>query len=349
MLVKALLTAEVSPKAKELEALLDEVVYAGWYKDGVILSEDEMAKLAADNNVDIIITSYDPITKKVIDSAPNLKLIVCTRANPVNVDVEYARKKNILISYAPGRNSDCTAEYTVAMMLAVTRRIPMAYAALKNGQHVAENVAENNQNTPISGLRRDVTWALGPDTPYVLYKGNQLHGKTLGVVGYGDIGRRVAKLCKAFGMKILVYDPYITKAEEDITLASTLQELAQQADIITVHCKDVPETYHLIDRSVFKAMKKTAYFINTSRCAIVDEEALIEALLNNEIAGAALDVFDKEPLAADHPFITKCNNVVITPHLAGATYEAIENHTEQLLTDVKNFLNSAPLTYEYKF
>lgn len=347
--MKALLTAEVSPKAKELENMLDEVVYAGWYKDGVILSEEEMMKLAADNNVDIIITSYDPITKKVIDSAPNLKLIVCTRANPVNVDVEYARKKNILVSYAPGRNSDCTAEYTVAMMLAVTRKIPMAYAALKGGKHVAEKVAENDKNEPIDGLRRDVTWALGPDTPYVLYKGNQLHGKTLGVIGYGDIGRRVAKICRAFEMKILVYDPYISKTEgEDVVYASTLEELAQQADIVTVHCKDVPETYHLIDSSFFKAMKKTAYFINTSRGAIVDEQALIEALLNNDIAGAALDVFDKEPISADHPFITKCKNVVITPHLAGATYEAIENHTEQLLTDIKNFVDNRPLIYEYK-
>jgi D-3-phosphoglycerate dehydrogenase len=344
--MKALLTAEVSSKAKELETLLDEVIYAGWYKDGAILSEDEMANLVAANNVDIIITSYDPITKKVIDSAPNLKLIVCTRANPVNVDVEYARKKNVLVSYAPGRNAICTAEYTVALMLSVMRNIPMAYAALKSGKHVATT---NDENKTISGLRRDVTWSLGHDTPYVLYKGNQLHGKTLGIVGYGDIGRQVARLCKAFGMKILIYDPYIFDEKDyDVTFVSSLKELAEQVDILTVHCKDTPETYHLIDKSVFNHMKKSAYFINTSRGAIVDEEALVEALLNNDIAGAALDVFDKEPLSAHHPFITQCENVVITPHLAGATYEAIENHTEQLLTDIKNFINNKPLVYEYK-
>ncbi len=342
--MKALLTAEVSSKAKELENWLD-VVYAGWYRDGVILSEDEIAKLVADNNVDIIITSYDPITKKVIDSSPNLKLIVCTRANPVNVDVEYARKKNILISYAPGRNSTCTAEYTVALMLSITRKIPMAYAALKSGKHLAKN----HENKTLSGLRRDVTWSLSHESPYVLYKGNQLYGKTLGIVGYGSIGRKVAAICKAFGMKILVYDPYISDADDDdVVFTATLTELAEQVDILTVHCKDVPETYHLIDKSVFSSMKKTAYFINTSRGCIVDEEALIEALLNNDIAGAALDVFDKEPLSADHPFITKCKNIVITPHIAGATYEAIENHTEQLLTDIKNFLHKKPLVYEYK-
>ncbi|WP_213996455.1 MULTISPECIES: 2-hydroxyacid dehydrogenase [Tepidanaerobacter] len=344
--MKALLTAEVSQEAKELEALL-EIVYAGWYKDGVILTEEQMSNLVAAHNVDIIITSYDPITRKVIDSSPNLKLIVCTRSNPVNIDAEYAAKKNILVSYAPGRNSICTAEYTVAMMLSITRKIPMAYAALKSGKHT-KDIEENNKTKPVEGLRRDVTWSLGIDTPYVLYKGNQLYKKTLGIVGYGTIGQRVGQLCKAFGMNILAYDPYKSTSEDGAIFTSTLKELAEQSDIITVHCKDTPQTYHIIDESVFKSMKRTAFFINTSRGAIVDENALINALLNDEIAGAALDVFDEEPIPKDHPFITKCNNVVITPHLAGATYEAIENHTEQLLTDIKHFLNHEPLEYEYK-
>lgn len=345
--MKALLTAEVSPKAKELETLL-EVVYAGWYIDGVILSEQEMANLVAANKVDIIITSYDPITKTVIDSCPNLKLIICTRANPVNVDVKYAKEKNILVSYAPGRNSTCAAEYTVAMMLSVIRKIPMAYAALKKGEHTGDSKYPSNKKNAISGLRRDVTWSLGKNTPYVLYKGNQLHGKTLGIVGYGSIGQRIAKLCRAFGMKILAYDPYKFKdSDNDVIFTSTLKELAEQADILTVHCKDTPQTYHLIDKSIFSCMKKSAFFINTSRGAIVDEKALIDVLLNNDIAGAALDVFDQEPLPVDHPLITNCKNVVITPHLAGATYEAIENHTEQLLTDIKHFLNNEPLRYEY--
>lgn len=344
--MKALLTAEVSAEARELEALMD-VVYAGWYKDQVILTEDEMTDLVSKNSVDVIITSYDPITRKIIDASPNLKLVVCTRANPVNVDVKYAREKGIKISYAPERNSTCTAEYTVAMMLSITRKIPIAYAALKNGKHTS-NVKLNPDDKTIKGLRRDVTWSLGVDTPYVLYKGNQMHGKTLGVVGYGSIGRRVADICRAFGMKIMAYDPYVAgKSVPDVVFTSTLEELARQADILTVHCKDTPDTYHLINESIFKCMKKSAFFINTSRGALVDENALIQVLLNHDIAGAALDVFDSEPIAIDHPFITKCDNIIITPHLAGATYEAIENHTKQLLADIRHFLNNEPLEYEY--
>ncbi len=344
--MKALLTAEVSREAEKLKDLC-EMIYDGWYKYGTILSEDEMAKLVAINNVDIIITSYDPVTRKVIDSAPNLKLIVCTRSNPVNVDIEHAKKKKVLVSYAPGRNSTCTAEFTVAMMLSVTRKIPMAYAALKNKEHVSKSI-DSSQKTTTKGLKRDVTWSLGPDTPYVLYKGNQLCGKTLGVVGYGDIGKKVARLCMAFGMKIFAYDPFQSGiSTEDVVFTSTLTELAELSDILTVHCKDTPETFHLINKNIFNSMKKTAFFINTSRGAIVDEEALIEALVNNDIAGAALDVFDKEPLNADHPFITKCENLVITPHIAGATYDAIENHTKQLITDIENFINNKPLKYQY--
>lgn len=345
--MKALLTAEVSSRAKELEDYLD-VIYAGWYSEQVILAEEQMISLVSENEVDIIITSYDPITRKVIDSSSKLKLIVCTRANPVNVDTDYAKEKGILVSYAPGRNSDCTAEYTVAMILAITRKIPQAYAALKQGIHTKPLSVDNSERT-IDGLRKDVTWALGKDTPYVLYKGFQLRNKTLGVVGYGSIGRKVADICRAFGMKIISYDPYYPdKSEEDVFFVDTLTHLAEQADVITIHAKDTPETLHMIDKSVFSSMKKTAYFVNTSRGALIDEEALIEALLNNNIAGAALDVYDSEPISIDHPFITQCDNVVITPHIAGATYDAIENHTVQLLTDVKHFLRNEPLEFHYK-
>lgn len=342
--MNALLTAEVSARAKELEKFLD-IVSAGWMKDEVILSEDEMVELVKSKDFAIIITSYDPITKRVIDSAPNLKLIVCTRANPVNVDVEYATKKGIKVSYAPGRNSTCTAEYTVALMLSITRKIPMAYAALKQGEHTSDIPMEKNTS---DGLRRDITWALGADTPYVLYKGYQLSGKVLGVVGYGSIGRRVADLCRAFGMEIMAYDPFLIERElEGVTLTDTLSELAEKSDIMTIHCKDTPETYHLINKSVFNSMKESSYLINTSRGVLVDEQALIEALRTHEIAGAAVDVFDVEPIAMDHPFITELDNVVITPHLAGATYDAIENHTEQMLIDINHFVHNEPLEYQY--
>ncbi len=341
--MKALLTAEISePHIKELESVVD-IHYAGWVKEKKILTEDQMADLVKDK--EILITSYDPVTKKVIDVATGLKLIVCTRANPVNIDTGYAKQKGIKVSYAPGRNTMCTAEYTVALMLSIMRKIPMAYADLHNVKHVAEKKLEN---TIKDGLRSDVTWALDDNSPYVLYKGSQMYGRTLGIVGYGSIGRTVGKICRGFGMNILIYDPFVdTNTLEENTFSVSFDELLGKADIVTVHCKDTPETYKLINADAFNKMKKTTYFVNTSRGALVDEQALIDALLNHKIAGAAVDVFESEPISKDHPFITQCDNIVITPHLAGATYDAIINHTIALVKDVKHFVNGEPLEYQY--
>jgi len=341
----ALCTAEVSQYIKTLERDID-IVYEGWARDQVILTEDEMVDLMNKYQPDILFVSYDPITKKVIESSKNLKLIVCTRANPVNVDYKYLREKHIPLSFSPGRNSDSAAEFTVALMLSVMRRIPNSYRDLKNGLHTAKVSEEKDTR---EGLRRDVTWALGKDTPYILYKGYQMKGRTVGIVGYGSIGRRVADICRGFGMKVMAYDPFLPNEfkNDDAVFTEDILELAEKSDVLTVHCKDTPETYRLINKNVFNHMKKDSFFINTSRGILVNEEDLIDALKNKTIGGAALDVFDSEPIAYNHPFLTECENVIITPHLAGATYDAIENHTIQLVEDVKHFLNNEPLEYGY--
>lgn len=341
--LNTLLTAEIDQDLiRPLEDEL-EIHYAGWVCDSEILSEDKMAELAAGREV--LITSYDPVTRRVIDCAPDLQLIVCTRANPVNVDVAYANSKGIRVIYTPGRNSDCTAEFTVALMLSITRKIPMAYRALKNGIYTSE---EKHSVETKQGLRRDVTWALGKNTPYIEFKGFQMHGHTLGIIGYGSIGRRVAAICRGFGMEIVAYDPWLSQANvEDYVTLKSFDETIAAADILTVHCKDTPETERIINADVFRRMKKSAFFVNTSRGALVDEAALIEALRGGEIAGAAVDVFDSEPIAKDHPFITELDNIVITPHLAGATYDAISNHTRQIVSDVQRYLRGEPLEFEF--
>jgi D-3-phosphoglycerate dehydrogenase len=263
------------------------------------------------------------------------------------VDTAYAAARNILVSYARERNSICAAEFTVALMLSVARKIPFAYSALKRGKHLGAAAAASEAETA-KGLRADVTWDLGGDTPYVLYKGMQLNGHTLGVIGYGSIGRRVAALCRAFGMKILFYDPYVKEppAEPD-TRQVEMEELLAGSDIVTLHCKDTPQTRGIINARTFERMKPGAFFVNTSRGALVDEEALITALREKKIAGAALDVFAHEPIAKDHPFITELDNIIVTPHIAGATYDAIDYHTWQLTEEIKRFLRAEPLHYPY--
>lgn len=343
--MKILMMAEVSQYVKELEKE-SEVVYAGWYQDQRIFTENEMIEILQNEKPNILVTSYDPVTKDVIDASPNLKMIVCTRSSPVNIDTSYANQKGIVVSHSPERNADCTAEFTVALMLSVMRNIPQAHCALKEGKHTSKIEKEK---TTSEGLKRDVTWALGGDTPYILYKGYQLKGKTLGIVGYGSIGRRVADIGRGFGMKIASYtefpDPQLYP---DVQFCSNLKELAKISDVLTVHAKDTPQTYHMINSEVFSEMKETAYFINTSRGALVDEKSLIEALRSKQIAGAGIDVYEQEPIVENHPYITELENVVITPHLGGATWDAIDFHTHQLVEDIDLFLKGQPLKYQYK-
>lgn len=342
--IRILCTAETSESVRKLEDHA-ELFFEGWSTEQRILNEDELSKLMESYDPDILVTSYDPVTKRVIDSASSLKMVVCTRANPVNVDIEYLREKSIPLSYSPERNSDCTAEYTVAMMLSIMRRIPLAFHDLKNGLHT---VSESSDKEIKDGLKRDVTWALGKDTPYIQYKGFQMKGRTLGIIGYGSIGRRVAAICKGFGMNIIAYDPYLEKNRyPELELVETIVELAEKSDIVTVHSKDSPETYHIIDDKFISSMRKNAFLVNTSRGALVDESALIEALRNKKIAGAALDVFEREPIERLHPFLAELDNIIVTPHLAGATYDAIENHTGQLITDILHFINKEELEFEY--
>ncbi len=342
---KTLLTAEIDESLlPEINEICD-VTIDGWGKELRILEEDELIEKLKGN--EILITSYDKVTKKVIDNNPQLKLIVCTRSNPVNIDYMTAAERNIPIVYTPGRNSDCTAEFTIALMLSIANRIPMVYQDLKNGKFLARKSKESKTN---EGLREDVTWSLDGNSPYVLYKGVQLKEKTLGIVGYGDIGQKVAQLARAFGMKILVCDPYISEVRinDNVQTKVEFHELLKESDFVSTHVKVVEETRKMFNEIVFKKMKKTAFFINTSRGAVVDEDALIVALREGEICGAALDVYASEPLMEDHPFITELNNVVISPHLGGATYQAITNHTMMVIEDLRNFASGKQMINVYK-
>lgn len=344
--MKIFFTAEYDPKElKPLEEMC-EVVIDGWAKGLPNLSEEEMMKKSAD--ADIIITTFDEITEKVIDNAKNLKLIACTRATPVNVDVKAAEKRGIPVIFTPGRNSDATAELTIGLMLSIARKIPMAYSALKNGQYTA--APEYNKETK-DGLRPDVFWGVGEDAPYTVFKGCELKNKTLSIIGYGSIGKRVGKIARAFGMSLLIYDPYVGEIDVEeigVKKALTLKQAMEEGDFITCHLKVTPETTGCISREMLYSMKPTAYFINASRSAVVDEQALIDVLREKRIAGAALDVYAKEPIVENHPFLKELDNVVVTPHIAGASKEVLTNHTKMIVGEVRRFLNGEQLLYRYK-
>lgn len=342
--MEVLLTAEFDKSAlSELEDLFN-VTYAGWFVEERVLGEDELVNLIVGK--EIFITSYDNITRRVIEAGNNLKLIACTRANPVNIDVKAAKDMGIKVIYTPGRNSHTTAEFTIAMMLSIARKIPMMYQDLKNGKFLSDKKVENKT---LGGLKQDVTWALGGDSPYILYKGTQLYGKNLGIIGYGNIGRKVGNIAKAFGMNLLIYDPYakVPEVQEENEKFHSFDYVLKSSDFVTCHCSVTEDTRKLINKEAFDHMKDSAYFINTSRGAIVDEKALIEALREKRIAGAAVDVFESEPLVRNHPFIKELDNIVVTAHIGGASWDVITNHSKMIVSDIKRFKKNEELIYEY--
>ncbi|MEQ9744277.1 2-hydroxyacid dehydrogenase [Pectobacterium actinidiae] len=342
--MKIVFTAEYGGSLDAFQAL-GELVVDGWAIGQPKLSEAALIHLA--ENADVIVTSYDDITARVIEACPHLRLIACTRANPVNIDIEAARRRGIPVLYTPGRNADAAAELTLALMLNATRHIPQAHSALKRGEFTRETHSATQTQ---AGLRQDVVWDVDKHSPYEVFKGGELRNKTLGIIGYGSIGHRVGKLARAFGMQLLIADPYVAAEEIDEPgiRKTTLDELFSQSDFVSLHLNSTPQTKGLVNLDRLRTMRPSAYLINTSRAAVVVEADLIAALREKWLAGAALDVYDSEPLWRHHPFITEFDNVVLTPHIAGATRETLVKHTAMIAADLQRFIRGEPLLYEWK-
>lgn len=342
--MKIVFTAEYAGSLEPFSQL-GELIVEGWAIGKPKLQASQIIDLAHD--AEVIVTSYDDITAEVIHSCPKLKVIACTRANPVNIDVLAARARNITVLYTPGRNADAAAELTLGLMLGLMRHIPQSHAALKRGAFTRESQSEQQTQ---SGLRKDVVWDVSPESPYEVFKGGELRNKMLGLIGYGNIGRRVARIARAFGMNILVVDPFV--AAEDIDEPglhkTTLEALFRESDIVSLHLSSGPHSDGLVNASLLQSMKPGAKLINTSRASVVVEADLIEALRHGPLGGAALDVYHQEPLWRDHPFISELENVIITPHIAGATRESIQKHTAMIAADLQRFAAGEPLLYAWR-
>lgn len=272
--------------------------------------EPPMEIMECVKDADIIITQFCTITKKLIDACPSLKAIGVLRAGVENVNLEYASEKGILVFNTQGRNANAVADFTVGMLLSECRNIAKAHMQLKEGNWVRDY---SNQDYV-------------PD----------LCGKTAGIVGYGNIGRKVAKRLLAFDMKVIAYDPFVKEFQSDVEMVS-LERLMAESDFVTIHSRLSKETERMISREMISLMKPTAYLINTARSGLVDEDALYEALTKKEIAGAALDVFDVEPPGKDYKLVIP-ENVTITPHLAGGTKDAFTGSPVLLEAEMRKVL-----------
>jgi D-3-phosphoglycerate dehydrogenase len=246
---------------------------------------------------DVIVTQFAPVSADVIGRATSLKAIGVLRGGTENVAVEAAAERGVSVVNAPGRNANAVAEFTVGMILAETRNIARSDADLRAGG-----------------------WTHAfPNSDAI----HELATRTVGIVGLGQIGYRVAELVSAFGARVRYHDPFAVEAAPGWERVGSVAELAATSDILSLNARLTPATRHLVSAEVLAAMPPHAVLVNTARSGLIDESALVQALQRRQITGAAIDTFDLEPLPADSPFLG-LDNVTITSHLAGTTVDAFD-------------------------
>lgn len=338
--MKAVLTAMITDEYMgRLRAIVDEVVCTGRGYTGIKLSTEEMREAIQD--ADIVIDGVENIDGETMDRCKNLKIIACCRNEAfASVDIEAATKRGIPVLQAVGRNAVSVAEYTFGILLACCKNISTTDYLLRHTDQLAGAVYRDKEQEKKEGVKKPQIWSTDPNGPAARYgKYPELYGKKFGQIGYGSIGREVAKRALAFGMELLIADPFLDPREIEGMNARIVElpELMSSSDFISVNCNVNPSTEGMINRKMLSLMKPTAFIVNTARAPIMDYEALTEILAEKKIAGAALDVFPVEPVAADDPLL-KLDNVVLTPHMAGQSREIPEHHSKIIIENLEMLL-----------
>jgi len=281
-------------------------------KDGV-LTRDELIDALKKKPYDAVLTTLnDQCTKNIMDAAPTVRIVANYAVGFDNIDMELMRERGVTVTNTPGVLTDAVAEHTIALLFAIAKRIPEADRYTRAGKYRG--------------------W--GP----MLMLGVQLGGMTLGLIGAGRIGARVAEIASCMGMKVVYFD---VSRNEDIerrtgaTFMPQMENVLKEADFVSLHVPLLDSTRHLMDAKRLSLMKPTTYLINTSRGPVVDEDALVEALKKGTIRGAALDVFENEPTLA--PGLTELENVVLTPHTASATESARASMSRMAAQNIIDF------------
>jgi len=271
----------------------------------------EFVEALKDVHILIPIRERTRLTSSVLEALPSLEMISQTGGNTPHLDLEAATRRGIVVCTSPG-SGESTAELTFALMLAVMRRLPQEHQAMRAGR-----------------------WQTG--------QGVGLYGKTLGIIGLGRIGSRVAHMAQAFGMRVLAtgFTLTVERAMAHGVRMAALEDLLARSDVVSIHLRLSERSDKLIGRQELRLMKPTAYLINTARGPIVDEAALIEALRHRRIAGAGLDVFAQEPIEPSNPLL-QLDNVVCTPHIGFVTQETYEHMLGGAVENIVNYLEGNP-------
>lgn len=317
--MRALITASISDEVlKKLETKLD-ITYESWRETGIIYFDvKEMIQKLKD--YDIFITVADDLKKTELFESTNLKLIGSCRGDPFNINLEAATNKNIPIIYTPLRNVDAVAELTIGLIIALARNLTQLDKFLHSNDFEVIDFED---------------WI----KCYNRFMGSELLEKTIGIIGFGQIGQRVAERLKPFGVNLLVYDPFVSdEIIENYGLKTDVDTLMKESDFITIHAAATDDNDHLISEERINMMKQTAFLINMAKGSLVDYDYLYQALKNRLIAGAALDVFPLEPIDEDNEFL-ELDNVIVLPHIGGNTTEVIQRQSEMLLNDIEIWLN----------
>lgn len=321
---------DIQIKYKELEKLGAEVVLV----DNEDLINDEAAcmevmfktekegakSVKCNGNVvkeaeqaDILIVHITPVNQEAIKHMKNLKVLGVMRGGLDSIDIDCLKEKGVKIVHAPSRSAHAVADFTVGMILSETKNIAKSYHGLMEGKWIKSYANNNNVH--------------------------DLRTRTIGVLGCGNIGKEVIKRLEAFGSRIIVHDPFIPI--EDIAKmgysAVSKEELLEQSDIITIHLRLSEQTKNYIGREEFDRMKPNCIFVNTARAGLVDQQAMLEALKNQKISGAAVDVFAEEPLPSDNPLV-KLDNITMTAHIAGASCDTFENSVNLIYDEIERYL-----------
>lgn len=289
---------------KTLEEQFGTIIYRSWKPNGRAYNETEILELLQSTGAEALITEHDHVTENVIRSVPGLQFIGVCRGTPSNVAVSVATELGIPVFFTPARNAQAVAEMFISNVIMLLRNTIPGIDWLKGRQ-----------------------WKEGAHDSYLHFKGNELAGKTIGMVGFGAIGQLIARLLKPYPCNILFFDPYVTEYDKSYRQCS-LEEVFSKADIVSVHLPVTSETKGMINGSLLKKMKKDAIFVNTARAVVVKREDLLEVLESRSIRGAILDVFDNEPPDALDYRIIDLPHVIATPHIAGATFEVEDHHVE---------------------
>jgi D-3-phosphoglycerate dehydrogenase / 2-oxoglutarate reductase len=263
---------------------------------------------------DVLVVHAAPITREVLLAHPTVKLVACVRGGAVNIDLDAARELDVTVVNTPAKNAISVADLTMTFVHMLFRGVAPGSRWMREQSAAGETHLDS---TFIGGQ-----WIAA-----------EPRGATLGLIGFGAIGQRVAAQAKFYGMRVLAFDPFFT-GTTDLADLVTLEQLAAESDVVSVHAKETPETEHIVGATLLAQLKRGAYVVNTARQSLLDEAALLAALQSGQVGGAALDVAEPDGL---WPQLVQLPNVIVTPHQGGATRQTQERGLEMIVADIRRF------------